>query len=95
MRLRQLFVREPLQIREEFDVGGMFRCVADGRGGVRILADGAEDFASACAQLLGQPGLRRRLVDEAEREFKARFQWSSVRQQIRALALDVSAVTPS
>jgi hypothetical protein len=60
-----------------------------------LLADGAEDFASACAQLLGQPGLRRRLVDEAEREFKARFQWSSVRQQIRALALDVSAVTPS
>jgi hypothetical protein len=55
-----------------------------------LLADDAEGFASACARLLDQPQLRRRLVDEAERAFLARFQWSSVRRQIRALALDVS-----
>jgi polysaccharide biosynthesis protein PslH len=60
-----------------------------------LLADGAEDFAAACARLLVEPQLRRRLVDEAEREFRARYQWSSVRRQIRDLALEVSGRGPT
>jgi glycosyltransferase involved in cell wall biosynthesis len=55
-----------------------------------LLADDADGFASACARLLDQPQLRRRLVDEAEQAFLARFQWSTVRRQMRALALDLS-----
>jgi hypothetical protein len=57
-----------------------------------IVADGAQDFAAACVRLLGEPELRRRLADQAQTAFLARFQWSSVRDRIRDLALDVAGV---
>jgi glycosyltransferase involved in cell wall biosynthesis len=57
-----------------------------------LVADTAAAFAAACGRLLRDPELRARLVDEAEREFLARFQWSSVRAQIRELVLDVAGV---
>jgi glycosyltransferase involved in cell wall biosynthesis len=57
-----------------------------------IVADRAQDFAAACVRLLGEPDLRRRLADQAQTAFLARFQWSSVRDRIRDLALDVAGV---
>lgn len=57
-----------------------------------IVADGAQDFAAACVRLLAEPELRRRLADQAQTAFLARFQWSSVRDRIRDLALDVAGV---
>jgi glycosyltransferase involved in cell wall biosynthesis len=60
-----------------------------------LVADDPGGFASACLRLLEEPELRRRLVDEAEKQFLARFQWSSVRRQIRALALEVVGVAPA
>jgi glycosyltransferase involved in cell wall biosynthesis len=58
-----------------------------------LVADDPGAFASACLRLLEDLPLRRRLVDEAEKEFLARFPWSSVRGQIRTLVLDVAGVT--
>jgi glycosyltransferase involved in cell wall biosynthesis len=57
-----------------------------------IVADTARDFADACVRLLAEPELRHRLADQAQTAFLARFQWSSVRDRIRALALDVAGV---
>jgi polysaccharide biosynthesis protein PslH len=57
-----------------------------------LVADTPQDFADACVRLLADPELRRSLADEAEKAFRARFQWSSVRDRIRALALDVAGL---
>jgi glycosyltransferase involved in cell wall biosynthesis len=59
-----------------------------------LLADDAEGFASACVRLLKEPALRRRLVDEAEKAFLERFEWSALRPRIRALALQVATAGP-
>ena len=49
------------------------------------MADEPDAFAAACARLLTDPDLRHRLVDEAEKAFLARFQWSVAAQRIRDL----------
>ena len=50
-----------------------------------LIADEPEDFASACVRLLQEPQLRRHLVDEAEKEFLARFQWMRTAERIQDL----------
>jgi glycosyltransferase involved in cell wall biosynthesis len=55
-----------------------------------LIADDADGFASACVRLLAEPALRRRLVDEAQKAFVERFEWSSLRPRIRALAVQVA-----
>jgi glycosyltransferase involved in cell wall biosynthesis len=59
-----------------------------------LIADDAETFAAACVRLLRDPQLRRHVVDEAEKAFLEHFQWSSARQKVRALALQVSGAGP-
>lgn len=51
-----------------------------------LIADTPEDFAAACARLLGDRGLRLRLVDEASRRFHERHRWALSRQVVLDLA---------
>lgn len=61
-----------------------------------LVADDADSFARACAALLHpadeqQADRRRAMVEAAHALFLARFQWSSVRARIRALARETAA----
>jgi len=60
-----------------------------------LVADDPVGFAAACARLLDDVELRRRLVDSAEELFVERFQWSAAREAIRAVALETAARTAS
>lgn len=50
-----------------------------------LVADDPEAFAAACIRLLTEPDLRGRLVDEAERLFRAQYQWTGIGRRIEAL----------
>jgi glycosyltransferase involved in cell wall biosynthesis len=50
-----------------------------------LLADDDEAFASACVRLLRDLELRRALVNEAERLYLARYQWSQIHETVAEL----------
>jgi glycosyltransferase involved in cell wall biosynthesis len=59
----------------------------DAVGGEHLLiADTAESFAAACAQLFNDTELRRRLTDNAFDLFKQRYQWSAAGRTVGSLA---------
>jgi glycosyltransferase involved in cell wall biosynthesis len=58
-----------------------------------LIADGAEEFAAACAQLLLDPNLRRSLV-RAGVEVAMAHSWSRVATTVSEIALSVVAGTP-
>jgi glycosyltransferase involved in cell wall biosynthesis len=59
--------------------------------GVHLLvADDGEAFAAACAQLVDDQALRRRLVDAAERQFLERYESQVARDRIGALVSELT-----
>ncbi len=59
-----------------------------------LLADTPEELAAACARLLGDEGLRERMVERAHDLFRQRFAEEVVAEQIAALARRVAGVDP-
>jgi glycosyltransferase involved in cell wall biosynthesis len=55
-----------------------------------LLADDPGAFAGACERLLGDAGLRHRLVERAEAHFRERFSAELVEQQVAAVAGEVA-----
>lgn len=62
--------------------------VEDGRQ--LLMADDASTFAKACILALNVLDLRRSLIEEAERRFLERYQWSASHARIRDLALETA-----
>jgi glycosyl transferase family 1 len=64
----------------------------DVEDGVHVLvADGAEEFAAACARLVDDQELRQRMVDAAERRYLDRYESRVARDQIQGLVADLTA----
>ncbi len=55
-----------------------------------LLADDPDAFASAVARVVGDDGLRRRVVDAAEAHYRARFRSELVGERVAALARQVA-----
>ena len=55
-----------------------------------LVADDPSAFADACHAVLTDDGLRTRLVDAAHARFLERYQWSTVRRSVTALAADTA-----
>ena len=55
-----------------------------------LVADDPSAFADACHAVLTDDGLRARLVDAAHARFLERYQWSTVRRSVTALAADTA-----
>jgi len=55
-----------------------------------LMADDADGLARACVRLLEDRELRARVVDEAHSLFLARYQWSTARDLIQGLALELA-----
>jgi glycosyltransferase involved in cell wall biosynthesis len=67
----------------------------DVRNGVHLLlADTADDFATACHRLLVDTDLRTRMLDAAERLFLGSYEWSTARDRVQQLARDVAGESP-
>ena len=54
-----------------------------------LLADDPDTFAIACGRLLGEPELRKRLVDAAEQLYREHYERSIARERIHALAMEL------
>ena len=54
-------------------VGGIRETVVDGETGLLVPVDDAPGLARAIRRLLDDPGLARRLADEAQRRVRERF----------------------
>lgn len=59
-----------------------------------LLADSPEEFAAACARLLHDQGLRRRLVDAAATHHLERFLWAHAQDKVADLAARHRARNP-
>ena len=55
-----------------------------------LVADDPDAFADACHAVLTDDALRARLVDAAHARFLERYQWSTVRRSVTALAADTA-----
>jgi hypothetical protein len=55
-----------------------------------LLADDADGFAAACQRLLGDPDLRKRMVDAAEDLYLRRYEWSVAERRVRQLVGDAA-----
>ncbi len=55
-----------------------------------LLADTAEDFASACQQLLVDVDLRKRLTDAAESLYLRNYEWAVARDRVQQLVGDLA-----
>ena len=60
-----------------------------------LLADTAEEFSAACQRLLVDTDLRKRLVDAAEDLYLRSYEWSTARDRVRQLVLDVAGPSSS
>lgn len=57
-----------------------------------LLADSADAFAAACARVMTDMDVRRRLVEEAETLFLSRYQWCDIAGSMREVALEAASV---
>jgi glycosyltransferase involved in cell wall biosynthesis len=60
-----------------------------------LIADDPDGFASACARILDDEGLRHQLVEEAHELFVRRYRWSAIRSHIAELALARASIDPA
>ena len=66
----------------------------DVEDGIHLLvADSADDFVAACARLVDDTELRRRVVDAAEQRFLERYESHVARDQIVALVAELTSAT--
>jgi glycosyltransferase involved in cell wall biosynthesis len=56
-----------------------------------LVADTADDFATAVVRLLGDAALRTRLAGAARARLEERFSWAHVARQFEAICLDAVA----
>jgi glycosyltransferase involved in cell wall biosynthesis len=67
----------------------------DVQDGVHLLiADNADDFATACQRLLQDLQLRKRMVDAAEQLYLKRYEWSATKVRLQQLVRDVAGAFP-